>query len=57
MLRLLVELHIAHEVHTGAWCLQCQVGVHALPVLMEEIIGDAGLLVEEDEGTEVGLLV
>jgi hypothetical protein len=31
--------------------------MHALPVLVEEIIGNAGLLVEEDEGAEVGLLV
>jgi hypothetical protein len=31
--------------------------MHALPVLVEELVRQAGLLVEEDHGAEVGLLV
>jgi hypothetical protein len=57
VLRFLMELDIASEVHTGVWCPESKIGVDTLPVVVEEFIGDVGLLVEEDERAEVGLLV
>lgn len=57
MLRFLVKLDVSHQIHAGAGCLECQISMHALPVLVEEFGGDIGFLVEEDESTEVRLLV
>jgi len=50
-------LHVPHQVHACAFDLHRQVGVHALPVRVEKGVGEAGFLVEEDHGAEVGLLV
>ena len=57
MLCFLVELNVAHQLHAGAWCSESQIGMHTLPVRVEEVVGHLGLLVEEHEGAEVGLLV
>jgi hypothetical protein len=51
------HLYISHEIDARAFNLHGQVGVHALPMCVEEVVGEAWFLVEEDHDAEVGLLV
>ena len=43
-------MNAADEIHVGVFGRQSQVGRHRLPMLVEEIISEARLLVEEDHG-------
>jgi hypothetical protein len=51
------HLHIPHQIHARALNLHREIRMHALPMLVKELVREARLLVEEDHGAEVGLLI
>lgn len=50
-------LYISHQINSSILNLQRKICMHALPMLMKELIRQALLLVEEDKGSEVWLLI
>jgi hypothetical protein len=53
----LTHLYISHQIHPSLVNLHHQVRMNALPVRVEEFVGQAGFLIEEEHDAKVGLLV
>lgn len=51
------DLNVAEEVDSSAWDSHAEVGMHALPVIMEELVSVVRLLLEEEHDAKVRLLI
>lgn len=50
-------LRVSLQQHAGVFGLDGEIGMHALPVVVEELVSETWLLVEEDHDAEIRLLI